>query len=229
MGQGITAGGPGAPIHGDGWSCVDRRLVHRASISEVFVTMLRDASTGWLVDVQWPREHPLYIRSDHYSPTIFLESFRQAVILASHVVSQVPLDAAFLMNAIWIEIPDPRVGGGPTRSVRPAITDSAICGHRSPGRNRVDGRVQPPRSAPGTSWRCHAGTSTRRVPQNPPRDGHAGEPGDGTARPVRAMCRGRSGRSGPLGGPGRSGVVRSHRRPRPGNGAARSGPRTGQN
>ncbi|GGU47508.1 adhesin [Streptomyces albospinus] len=73
---------------------VPREYVHRAAVSEVFLTDWRRGRSGsWLVSAQWPRAHSLYrpVNGLH-DPLLLIETVRQAGILLSHVVHGVPLD-----------------------------------------------------------------------------------------------------------------------------------------
>ncbi|SDL14578.1 ScbA/BarX family gamma-butyrolactone biosynthesis protein [Streptomyces indicus] len=93
---------------------VDRRLTHRAAVSECFVT---DAvSTGertFLVAAQLPRTHSYY--NDHvtsskapaaYDPLLVLEIFRQTCIVASHEYMAVPEGSSFVFDRGDMEILD---------------------------------------------------------------------------------------------------------------------------
>lgn len=91
----------------DGWSSVDRRLVHRRANAEVFVTRLRPADGHTLVDAQWPRTHSLFVRSNDYHISLLVESFRQAVMLAAHVREGVPEESAFLMRSVAVTVTEP--------------------------------------------------------------------------------------------------------------------------
>lgn len=80
---------------------IDRTLVHRASIHEVFITDTRmiDPDTC-LVGAQLPRRHALYsdrVR-DAYDPLLLLEICRQSSIAMAHRYFAVPPDWAFVLR-----------------------------------------------------------------------------------------------------------------------------------
>ncbi|MEU6055337.1 ScbA/BarX family gamma-butyrolactone biosynthesis protein [Streptomyces xanthochromogenes] len=100
---------------------VDRRLVHRAAVSEVFVTDTQEVGEDHFTAAgQLPLCHGYY--SDHtpgpalFDPLLIMEVCRQASTFGSHVHLGVPLEHAFLVNSwsLTIENPDALlVGTGP--------------------------------------------------------------------------------------------------------------------
>jgi 2-oxo-3-(phosphooxy)propyl 3-oxoalkanoate synthase len=78
---------------------IPRHLVHRAAVSEVFLTDLRVTDeTTFQVGAQWPRDHSFYrLQSpDRHDPMLLAETIRQAVLLIAHQVFEVPLDWKFV-------------------------------------------------------------------------------------------------------------------------------------
>lgn len=97
---------------------VRRELVHRASVSEVFVTdvVAIDDST-FLVGAQWPRCHGFFGPVDEtaHDPMLFVETVRQAGLAVAHEVLGVPFGHSFLSHAkdYWITEAGVAVGGRP--------------------------------------------------------------------------------------------------------------------
>ncbi|MER8231155.1 ScbA/BarX family gamma-butyrolactone biosynthesis protein [Streptomyces sp. NPDC094049] len=98
---------------------VSRRLVHRASVTEVFLTDAIVAGSGrFLVGAQLPRNHALF-RPEGTGRTDFMllvEVVRQAGIFLSHRYHDVPLGHHFIFKGLSLHITDPAalgVGGGP--------------------------------------------------------------------------------------------------------------------
>ncbi len=88
---------------------VPRSLVHRAAVSEVFLTDA--AATGenrFVVAAQLPRGHALYSDrlDDRYDPMILVEACRQASILISHQFYGVPKDWAFVFRKASVSVTD---------------------------------------------------------------------------------------------------------------------------
>lgn len=80
---------------------VPRSLVHRAAVSEVFLTDL--CVTGentFQVGAQWPRAHSFYSLTTvpRHDPMLFAESLRQATLVLAHQVFDVPMDWKFLSH-----------------------------------------------------------------------------------------------------------------------------------
>ncbi|WP_426565370.1 ScbA/BarX family gamma-butyrolactone biosynthesis protein [Angustibacter sp. McL0619] len=86
------AGGPAQ-------QAIPRRLVHRSSIAEVFVTGVEVVGGNVRVGAQWPRANRFHLEADglRYDPLLAVETFRQAVIAAGHVVDAVCAEDRFVM------------------------------------------------------------------------------------------------------------------------------------
>ncbi|MFE7603315.1 ScbA/BarX family gamma-butyrolactone biosynthesis protein [Streptomyces sp. NPDC057494] len=102
---------------------ISRRFVHRASVTEVFLTDAVVAGTDrFLVGAQLPRNHALY-RPEETGQCDFMllvETVRQAGIFLSHRYHDVPLGHHFIFKALSLRISDPaalRVGCGPLAAV----------------------------------------------------------------------------------------------------------------
>ncbi|MEV4427575.1 ScbA/BarX family gamma-butyrolactone biosynthesis protein [Streptomyces sp. R-07] len=102
---------------------ISRRFVHRASVTEVFLTDAVVAGADrFLVGAQLPRNHALY-RPEETGQCDFMllvETVRQAGIFLSHRYHDVPLGHHFIFKALSLRISDPaalRVGCGPLAAV----------------------------------------------------------------------------------------------------------------
>jgi hypothetical protein len=89
---------------------VERSLVHRAAVSEVFVTDLRGIDAGsFLAGAQLPLAHGYY--SDHrrrpalFDTLLLLESCRQASIYGAHQELGVPVDTTMMVSGWSIRLP----------------------------------------------------------------------------------------------------------------------------
>ncbi|WP_279387929.1 ScbA/BarX family gamma-butyrolactone biosynthesis protein [Streptacidiphilus pinicola] len=127
----LVEDGPDPDLH---QQTVPRRLVHRASVSEVLITGWRRVGADrFLVGAQWPRGHSFYAPVEEvHDPLIVAETLRQAALLLSHVAYEIPLDHAFLMQDMSFQV-DPGklgVGAGPT-DVTIGITGRDIRRRRS--------------------------------------------------------------------------------------------------
>ena len=82
---------------------IDRKLVHRDSITEVLLTdVIRVGERELLVAAQWPRSHRVY-RPDRYGrhdPMLILESIRQAGLATSHLAFDVGFDQQSVMRDV---------------------------------------------------------------------------------------------------------------------------------
>ncbi|BAS17816.1 hypothetical protein AHiyo8_61190 [Arthrobacter sp. Hiyo8] len=84
---------------------VKRELVHKRSVSEVFLTdFVQTSSRRFIAGAQWPRWHVFYGSPDG-SPdsALMAETLRQAVIFMSHLCG-VPLTHKFLMPYMSISV-----------------------------------------------------------------------------------------------------------------------------
>lgn len=115
---------------GSGFSqTVDRALVHRRSIAEVYVTgYVKETADRFVVFGQWPRYHRIYCSGGRYHPTLLMETMRQAVLAICHGLLGVPIDRQFVMSRITADglhrMPD----------VGPDPTDVTLHVTRTPGR-----------------------------------------------------------------------------------------------
>ncbi|MGW7577185.1 ScbA/BarX family gamma-butyrolactone biosynthesis protein [Streptomyces sp. NPDC054765] len=85
---------------------VPREYVHRTALSEVFLTnWRRGEDDGWVVSAQWPRAHTFYgpVHGLH-DPVLLIETVRQAGILLSHVVHEVPLDHPIIWQRVRYDL-----------------------------------------------------------------------------------------------------------------------------
>ncbi|MEU9124661.1 ScbA/BarX family gamma-butyrolactone biosynthesis protein [Streptomyces sp. NPDC048506] len=85
---------------------VQREYVHRAAVSEVFLTNWRRGAAGsWVVSAQWPRAHSFYAPvGGLHDPLLLIETMRQAGILLSHVAQRVPLDRPIIWQRIRYDL-----------------------------------------------------------------------------------------------------------------------------
>lgn len=117
---------------------VPRHMVHRAAITEVFLTdAVRTDEDSFLVAAQWPRDHALYSPgSDGTSdPLLFMETIRQALVYLAHAYYDVPLTHRFIGFGSEFEITEPaalRIGGEPVPVVLEARWEWV--GNRPPNR-----------------------------------------------------------------------------------------------
>lgn len=82
---------------------VSRRLVHRAAVSEVFITGWHaESEHEFVLGAQWPRAHGYYQLPDarEHDPMLMAETIRQAGLLISHVGYGVPIGHQFLMESL---------------------------------------------------------------------------------------------------------------------------------
>ncbi|ATY14192.1 hypothetical protein CU254_30050 [Amycolatopsis sp. AA4] len=89
----------GRPV--DFQQTIPRNLVHRAAISEVFVTDLNIVAEGQFeVGAQWPRRHGFFgpCAPGSHDPMLFAETCRQAGLLIAHRAYGVSLGNAFISD-----------------------------------------------------------------------------------------------------------------------------------
>lgn len=107
-----------------------RRLVHRRSIAEVFLTecISTDIPDTFVIGAQWPRAHSFY-ESVHnrHDIMLFAETLRQAAIYLAHTRYRVPLTSRFVMQRLRVETSTkgPRIGDAPS-DVRVDIVVSRV-------------------------------------------------------------------------------------------------------
>lgn len=96
---------------------VPRQLVHRRSISEVFITdVIRSGDDCFVAGAQWPRWHVFYGSSCRtYDSALLAETLRQVTILIAHTQLGVPLGTYFLLPDMSIA----RTGRGQPDSHKP--------------------------------------------------------------------------------------------------------------
>ena len=85
---------------------VDRHLVHRAALSEVFVEGSRALSQErFYLQAQWPRRHYFFdMESGSVDLLLVAETLRQATILVAHRYFDVPMTDVFLMRGMTVEL-----------------------------------------------------------------------------------------------------------------------------
>ncbi|MFJ9059958.1 ScbA/BarX family gamma-butyrolactone biosynthesis protein [Streptomyces sp. NPDC102409] len=102
---------------------IDRLLVHRDALGEVFLTDLQPlGDEGYAAAAQLPRSHAYYgdhlLRPGHYDPLLILEACRQAALAGAHRFFGVPGDNKFILTHLTLHIDDPQlvfVGTSPFR------------------------------------------------------------------------------------------------------------------
>ncbi|WP_147450756.1 AfsA-related hotdog domain-containing protein [Streptomyces hoynatensis] len=108
---------------------LDRELVHRRAVSEVFLTdSLRTAGDTVLVAAQLPRSHAYFLDTTdplpHYGALLLTECCRQACTYVAHTAYGLPRDWVSLSAGTsldLLDVPELRLGEGPaelTMSVR---------------------------------------------------------------------------------------------------------------
>jgi hypothetical protein len=126
---------------------VDRALVHRASIAEVFVVdSVAVSENRCVIGAHLPRNHSYY--SDHtaaparYDPLLLLESSRQAAIYGSHELKGLGLGSAMIVGSYSIRLSDVDATiTGTTAGTGQLVLDTTYLG-RPTKRGRVrNGRV----------------------------------------------------------------------------------------
>ncbi|MEU2228333.1 ScbA/BarX family gamma-butyrolactone biosynthesis protein [Streptomyces sp. NPDC018347] len=99
---------------------VPREYVHRAAVSEVFLTGWRADPVGapdpsFTVTAQWPRSHALFAREGGYQdPMLLLESVRQTGSLLAHAEFGVPFGHQFVMSDLTAHAEPALLVSGPT-------------------------------------------------------------------------------------------------------------------
>ncbi|MEU2834129.1 ScbA/BarX family gamma-butyrolactone biosynthesis protein [Streptomyces lavendulae] len=102
---------------------VDRLLVHRDALGEVFLTDLQPlGDTRYAAAAQLPRSHAYYgdhlLRPGHHDPLLILEACRQATLAGAHRFFGVPADNKFILTHLGLRIERPElvfVGTSPFR------------------------------------------------------------------------------------------------------------------
>ncbi|MFF3657277.1 ScbA/BarX family gamma-butyrolactone biosynthesis protein [Streptomyces olivochromogenes] len=91
---------------------VPRHMVHRAAVSEVFLTDAQAlGGDRFLVAAQWPRDHALYYPDSggFTDPLLFAETIRQSMVYLAHAYYDVPLTHRFIGSDFHFEITDPEL------------------------------------------------------------------------------------------------------------------------
>jgi 2-oxo-3-(phosphooxy)propyl 3-oxoalkanoate synthase len=90
---------------------VDRALVHRAAVAEVFITDMRHTGGGnYLAGAQLPLDHHFY--SDHtrrparFDPLLIGEAGRQAAMYGAHQFLQVPPSMSYAVHSFSVQLRD---------------------------------------------------------------------------------------------------------------------------
>ncbi|OLZ61279.1 hypothetical protein AV521_43920 [Streptomyces sp. IMTB 2501] len=134
---------------------VNRTLVHRDSLGEVFLTDLHtDGDDGYAVAAMLPRSHSYYgdhlLRPAMYDPLLLLETSRQACLAGAHAFFDVPLGDKFVLTFLRISLIRPElltVGSQPLRlTMKVTVTDRRVRDGRVSGLDSalelsVDGTV----------------------------------------------------------------------------------------
>ncbi|ARP71430.1 gamma-butyrolactone biosynthesis protein [Streptomyces pluripotens] len=122
---------------------VPRQLVHRASVTEVFLTDGAQVASGrFLVGAQWPRHHSLYHpdQSGRCDFMLLAETVRQAGIFLMHRFYDVPLGRHFVFKSLDLHIDDLdalRVGDTPLG----AVLDVSVTATGRPDGSRFDAQL----------------------------------------------------------------------------------------
>ncbi|GAA2225280.1 ScbA/BarX family gamma-butyrolactone biosynthesis protein [Streptomyces nogalater] len=111
---------------------VDRLLVHRDALGEVFLTDLQPVDgDGYAAAAQLPRSHAYYgdhlLRPGCHDPLLILEACRQAALAGAHRFFDVPSDNKFILTHLRLRLDQPHltyVGTSPFRlALRVRIAD----------------------------------------------------------------------------------------------------------
>lgn len=162
---------------------IDRTLVHREALGEVFVTGSdRVDDDSYRATAQLPRSHAYFgdhlIRPPQYDPLLLLESCRQAALAGAHLHYAVPADHKFILTRLALRITAPKaleIGEAPS-VVDMAITthdrrirDGMVTGFDSTHKLAIDGQ-QAGQAEVGLRFKSPSAYSKLRL------DGRAGKP-----------------------------------------------------
>lgn len=91
---------------------VDRTLVHRDALGEVFLTDLQSLDeTSYAAAAQLPRSHAYYgdhlLGPDVYDPVLLLEACRQAALAGAHAYFGVPRQDKFILTHLRVRLTHP--------------------------------------------------------------------------------------------------------------------------
>ena len=150
---------------------IPRSLVHRAAVSEVFVTDLNILGEDrFEVGAQWPRRHSFFgpRTPAFHDPMLYAETIRQAALLIAHRAYGVPLSHSFLSDHKVYDLDQP---GLATRG-RPVDVVLRVTAHdiefrgKNVGGMRLDFECFREGRLIGTAsegWRCVSSAVYRRV------------------------------------------------------------------
>ncbi|PBC76725.1 A-factor biosynthesis hotdog protein [Streptomyces sp. TLI_235] len=179
---------------------LDRGLVHRDAVSEVFVTDLRGEEDGhYSAAAQLPRSHAYYgdhlLRPGTHDPVLLLEAARQATLAGAHMFHGVPADHKFILTFLRIHLIRPQlltIGDSPLDLVlKVTVTDRRTREGRVTGLDHrvdltVDGtvigwagvglRFRDPAGYREMRLRNRDGAELPSTAMLPPQTGGAGEP-----------------------------------------------------
>ncbi|WP_051970178.1 ScbA/BarX family gamma-butyrolactone biosynthesis protein [Kitasatospora azatica] len=131
----LVAPRPGGPLPLSFAATVNRALVHRDALSEVFVTDLREAGDlEYAAAAQLPRSHAYYgdhlLRPGTYDPVLLLEVARQVTLAGAHEFYDVPANHKFILTFLRIHLLRPQlltIGDSPLNiSLRVKVTDRKV-------------------------------------------------------------------------------------------------------
>lgn len=120
---------------------LERALVNRRAVSEVFVTDFQPVSdTEWVVGAQLPLSHAYYSdhtsRPQHYDLLLLLECCRQAGTYGGYAQFGSPLDTVNMVSSLQLHITDPQRLGIASKPGHLVIHVRAIDVIRSGGRTK---------------------------------------------------------------------------------------------
>lgn len=150
---------------------IPRYLVHRAAVSEVFVTDMNVVAEGrYQVGAQWPRRHNFFgpRTKQSHDPMLYLETCRQAVLLVAHRAYGVPLNSNFVSRAknFSIEAAGLATEGRPVDIVLDIATSNVRQRGQGVGGMRFDFDCYRDGSHIGSAsegWRCVSPSVYRRI------------------------------------------------------------------
>ncbi|WP_244180782.1 ScbA/BarX family gamma-butyrolactone biosynthesis protein [Amycolatopsis pretoriensis] len=150
---------------------IPRSLVHRAAVSEVFVTDLHILGEGrFEVGAQWPRRHSFFGPRTPVShdPMLYAETIRQAALLIAHRAYGVPLSHSFLSDYKSYDIDETGLatGGWPVDVVLRVTAHEVEFRGKHVGGMRLDFECFRGGRRIGTAsegWRCVTSAVYRRV------------------------------------------------------------------
>nr|WP_179419428.1 ScbA/BarX family gamma-butyrolactone biosynthesis protein [Streptomyces sp. TLI_235] len=118
---------------------MSRKLVHKAAVSEVFLTdSARATADSYLLAAQWPRDHAVFQPGPGGTADsmVVIETVRQATMFTFHEYYGVPLELPFVAKSFDFELTDDRAAraafGAPQEVTLDLVVDIPA-GHR-PGR-----------------------------------------------------------------------------------------------